>query len=320
MEEQQIIDHIGTKKPRHRKKQLYNSIRTQMEFYFSDSNLSKDRFISQLIRDDPCKKSNIHDFFKRFQYFYLAVIELSVFLKFNKVRNLTTKIEDICKALRKSEILELSEDNLKVRRKTAVNIKENEDECTIYVERLPVDAEHEWLKNIFSKFGTVDYVSIPKYKHNKMIKGFAFVEFNTADSVKKVLDYFESIGCKLPTTMLPNNLASIVTFEKEAAQNRNKSESTNKESDANNSNENCEDQSEAKTQTEKEHTKKRKATDDENTDTEAKKKKTENEDTSEENEKDDLKNGIPAENKKNKNKAHKNSLDLQQIGLQILSK
>lgn len=43
------------KKGRHRKKHLYNSILQQMEFYFSDSNLSKDRFLSQLIKDDPCK-------------------------------------------------------------------------------------------------------------------------------------------------------------------------------------------------------------------------------------------------------------------------
>lgn len=52
-------DHVGEeatqKKGRHRKKQLYNSILQQMEFYFSDSNLTKDRFLTQLIKDDPCK-------------------------------------------------------------------------------------------------------------------------------------------------------------------------------------------------------------------------------------------------------------------------
>lgn len=43
------------KKGRHRKKLLYNSILQQMEFYFSDSNLSKDRFLSQFISESPCK-------------------------------------------------------------------------------------------------------------------------------------------------------------------------------------------------------------------------------------------------------------------------
>lgn len=42
-----------SKKPRKRKKQMYNEIRQQMEFYFSDANLSKDRYLKKLIADDP---------------------------------------------------------------------------------------------------------------------------------------------------------------------------------------------------------------------------------------------------------------------------
>lgn len=41
------------KKSRHRKKQLYTSILQQMEFYFSDSNLTKDRFLSQQLEYSP---------------------------------------------------------------------------------------------------------------------------------------------------------------------------------------------------------------------------------------------------------------------------
>lgn len=44
-----------SKKPRKRKKQIYNVIRLQMEFYFSNANLSKDRFLKKLIADDPSK-------------------------------------------------------------------------------------------------------------------------------------------------------------------------------------------------------------------------------------------------------------------------
>lgn len=43
------------KKIRHRKKQHYLSILKQMEFYFGDANLSKDRFLGTLIKNDPCK-------------------------------------------------------------------------------------------------------------------------------------------------------------------------------------------------------------------------------------------------------------------------
>lgn len=46
-----------SKKGRHRKKQLYNTILQQMEFYFSDSNLSKDRYLAQLLTTDSCEYS-----------------------------------------------------------------------------------------------------------------------------------------------------------------------------------------------------------------------------------------------------------------------
>lgn len=45
------------KKSRKRKKQIYNAIRQQMEFYFGDANLSKDRFLKKLIADDPGKNT-----------------------------------------------------------------------------------------------------------------------------------------------------------------------------------------------------------------------------------------------------------------------
>lgn len=43
------------KRPRNRKKHLYNTILQQMEFYFSDANLAKDRFLSTIISKDRCK-------------------------------------------------------------------------------------------------------------------------------------------------------------------------------------------------------------------------------------------------------------------------
>lgn len=45
------------KKSKYLNKLLYKQIREQMEFYFSDSNLSKDRFLKQEISksEDGCK-------------------------------------------------------------------------------------------------------------------------------------------------------------------------------------------------------------------------------------------------------------------------
>lgn len=45
------------KNPRHRKKALCAAILKQMEFYFGDSNLTKDRYIAGLIKENPGKYS-----------------------------------------------------------------------------------------------------------------------------------------------------------------------------------------------------------------------------------------------------------------------
>lgn len=52
----QQVDNGGQQEKNYRKriKHYYNAIRAQMEFYFGDANLTKDRFLKQLIDKDPC--------------------------------------------------------------------------------------------------------------------------------------------------------------------------------------------------------------------------------------------------------------------------
>ena len=187
------ITSIPRGKPRLRKKALHAAILKQMEFYFSDPNLSKDRFLSNLIKDDP-------------------YVDLSVFITFNKIRELTTDINRITKALQASTMLALSEDGTKVRRITQIIRKENTDECTVYIQNLPPDADHEMLSSILSQYGPVAYVSVPRYHHNRKIKGFAFVEFDTPETANNCLKAFKKKGCVLPSHTAPDELLSITTF------------------------------------------------------------------------------------------------------------
>ncbi|KAJ9584654.1 hypothetical protein L9F63_021003 [Diploptera punctata] len=187
---------LSNKKVRRRKKQFYQNIRKQMEFYFSDANLTKDRFLGKLIIEDPN-------------------IDISIFLRFNKIRALTADARDIANALKSSELLSVTEDGTKVFRTTPVTQKENTDDCTIYVEQLPPDAQHDWLKEVFSAYGNVAYISIPKYKSSGKIKGFAFVEFETPEEANKTLEAFGAMGCRLSPQMAPDVLCSIKTFESE---------------------------------------------------------------------------------------------------------
>lgn len=64
MESEVVVTEQIAKKGRHRKKQLYNSIMHQIEFYFSDSNITKDKFLLPLIQNDPCKYQNYYSFIR----------------------------------------------------------------------------------------------------------------------------------------------------------------------------------------------------------------------------------------------------------------
>ncbi|XP_014262400.1 la-related protein 7 [Cimex lectularius] len=180
-------------KDRSRKKQLYASIRNLMEFYFSPSNLAKNNMTAELLKTK-------------------GSIELTEFLSYNKIRALTNNIKDLRKALKHSTELEVT-DEMKVKPKNLV-MKDNIDECTIYVEHVPPDADHDWLKEQFSIYGSVDYISIPKYSSSKKCKGFAFIEFSKPEFAEKAVEEYKKVGSYLSTAeMDPKHLLSIATYE-----------------------------------------------------------------------------------------------------------
>ena len=129
-------------KTKHANKLLYKQMREQMEFYFSDSNLSKDRFINQEIvkSQDGCKKQAFlladdlcfHVFFS-----FILDIDLDLFLKFNKIRTLTSEVHTLAKSLKRSTFLELNEEHTKVKRCVPyVEPNQNDvDKRTVYVVR-----------------------------------------------------------------------------------------------------------------------------------------------------------------------------------------
>ncbi|XP_063361345.1 la-related protein 7 isoform X2 [Cydia amplana] len=185
----------GRKRVRHRKKLLYDKILKQMEFYFSDANLTKDRFLGELIKTDP-------------------YVPIEVFLKFNKIRAMTQDVIDIAKAMKFSTILELSEDRQKIRRKTPVEPYDAESR-TVYVESIPMTANREWLEKVFSDYGHIAYISLPKFKNSQKIKGYAFIEFDKVEDAHNCIVAFTKMGCRLPTSMPPEELSSVKMFSVE---------------------------------------------------------------------------------------------------------
>jgi len=72
------------------------------------------------------------------------------------------------------------------------------------VENLPSDADRESLTKLFSDFGEVVYVSIPRFPSSRRSKGFAFVEFSADSAVVAVLAAMEGVQ---------GELASIKAFQ-----------------------------------------------------------------------------------------------------------
>ena len=193
------------KKARKRKKGIYRKIVAQMEFYLSDANLRHSKFLLPIYQTDPW-------------------IDLKLFLTFNKVASMLSeivgqeaneesKIQELVKSLSyiESEHITLSECKAKVNRKSPFVPAPSTDidSCTVYAENLPSDADHDFIKNVFLPYGEVSYVSIPKFKSGRS-KGFAFIEFKSAESVEKVTSEFTKV-----TVEKSENLASVKTFNED---------------------------------------------------------------------------------------------------------
>jgi La-related protein 7 len=186
---------------RHRKRKLYADICKQLEFYFSDANITKNRLMQDMVN--------------RTEY-----VDLITFLDFNRIKGMTRRIEDLQKALVTSDKLELSADRMGVKRRVPYDAKrlKNDEEveaCTVYVENVPKHADHAFLETIFQSFGPIAYISLPKFRVSKQPKGFAFIEFDTPEIANACVEAYKGEGACLPSDMDPASLMSIQAFNDE---------------------------------------------------------------------------------------------------------
>lgn len=121
----------------------------------------------------------------------MKFISLDKFMNFNRIKSLTDKVDDLKSALSNSQILELNEDKSCVRRKSRVNREKDVDACTIYIEKYQKDeVDHDWLNTLFSNFGDISHISLPRFKETNQLMGFAFIEFEDEKAVFKACNFF----------------------------------------------------------------------------------------------------------------------------------
>ncbi|CAN1346877.1 La protein 1, partial [Linum perenne] len=167
---------------------------SQVEYYFSDSNLSRDKFLSKTITSSED-----------------GLVSLALICSFEKMKahlNLgQVKQEDIAddtlkavaQTLRNSASLKLSGDGRKVGRVSPLlnseEIADKLDQRTVAVSPLPFDIDQESLQFFFSQHGKVNSVRLPKHIANTdAFCGTALVEFSSDEEVQKILGQSLTIG------------------------------------------------------------------------------------------------------------------------------
>uniref|UniRef100_A0A2K5Q6U7 La-related protein 7 n=1 Tax=Cebus imitator TaxID=2715852 RepID=A0A2K5Q6U7_CEBIM len=153
-------------------KQVLADIAKQVDFWFGDANLHKDRFLREQI-----EKSRD------------GYVDISLLVSFNKMKNLTADGKLIASSLRSSAVVELDLEGTRIRRKKPLGERPKDE---VYVELLPKNVNHSWIERVFGKCGAVVYISIPYYKSTGYPKGFAFVEFETKEQTAKAIEFLNN--------------------------------------------------------------------------------------------------------------------------------
>lgn len=154
-----------------------DKLKKQIEFYFGDPNLIKDKSMRKMISNHS-----------------KGYVKVEKLLNFKKIENILfntscCNIDDkkklLLQAIKKSDVLKLNKLGDLVKRRIPFDysilndlVKKGEiDRRMVYVENLPSDISHDNLANIFINHPKILHISLPR-NANKTIKGFAFIEFD----------------------------------------------------------------------------------------------------------------------------------------------
>jgi lupus La protein len=148
----------------------------QVEFYFSDSNLPKDKFLWRTVQSN--------------QEGWVSIATIASFNRMKKFRPLSAVVD----ALRTSEFLVVSEDGELVRRKNAIlppkdSEKQLRFQRSVYAKGFDEETEttQEDLEKWFQQYGKVNEVRLRR-NEEKAFKKSVFVEFADLEDAKKFVE------------------------------------------------------------------------------------------------------------------------------------
>lgn len=157
--------------------ELLEKIKNQIEFYFGDVNMQRDKFLIEQTKLDD------------------GWVPMSVMLTFKMLASMSKDADVILKAIESSELMEVSEDKRKIRRSPKHPLpvyneeyRKAQEARTAYVKGFPQqDTNIEKLKAFFKDFEPFENIVMRKYqdKDKKLqFKGSIFIQFKTLEDAK----------------------------------------------------------------------------------------------------------------------------------------
>ncbi|KAI6201326.1 hypothetical protein M3Y96_00829800 [Aphelenchoides besseyi] len=155
---------------------LKYQVRRQVEYYFGDLNLPRDKFLQEEMKKDD------------------GWIELTTMLKFNRLAKLTQDVKVLADALKDSKLIEVSEDDTKIRRSPEVPLPDNTLEYwteikhrTAYIKGFDVKDTLDDVQKFVSPY-KVHNVVMRRLHKERTFKGSVFVTFADVETAKKFVD------------------------------------------------------------------------------------------------------------------------------------
>jgi len=159
----------------------------QIEYYFGDFNLPRDKFLNEKTKYNQ------------------GWVRLKTMLTFRRLAEISTDVAEIAAAIKKSKagLIAVSEDNSKIRRDPAIPLPENTDESRKLLEARTVyakgfDKENTTLDELLDHFNKTNpnVVSIQMRKRADIkgkkkvwhFKGSVFISFKTEEGAKEFVD------------------------------------------------------------------------------------------------------------------------------------
>ena len=160
---------------------LDQKIIRQIEYYFSDVNMIRDKFLKVEIEKDE------------------GWIPLSVLTTFKRLQSLTTDFPTIMNALQKSfsGLLQLHENEKKIRRHPNRPLPNSQAELelqfknrTVFVKGFPKsdDVTLDKLLQFFEKYGSTDNIQMKKQFKSKDFSGSVFVVFPSEETARQFVE------------------------------------------------------------------------------------------------------------------------------------